>query len=177
MGPSTHSTGSAQAGSVPFRQKGLTNFHRKPFLSKWLAETVVTLTPGPKITIPYNPLLFNKIRYNQPNINDLLIRAESYQVELKKARLNQGRIKTQSELARELKISKARLTQILNLLKLAAEIQDYLKNLNDPSLLNFFNEKRLRPIASIKDKQAQLEKFQELKGEAGFEESISKMSI
>jgi hypothetical protein len=40
-----------------------------------------------------------------------------YQTELKEARLNQGRVKTQSELAWELKIFKARLTQIMNLLK------------------------------------------------------------
>ena len=51
----------------------------------------------------------------------------------------------------------------MNLLKLAPDIQDYLKNLNDPLLLNFFNEKRLRPIASIMDKQIQLEKFEKLK--------------
>jgi hypothetical protein len=155
MGPSTD--------SVPFRQKGLTNFHRKPFLSKWLAEPGATLTPGPKITIEYNPLLFKKIVYDQPTIIDLINRAERYQNELKEARLNQGRVNTQAGLARKLKISKARLTQIMNLLKLAPEIQESLKNLSDPSLLRYFNEKRLRPITCIKDKHTQLEKFEELK--------------
>ena len=65
----------------------------------------------------------------------------------------------------------------MNLLKLAPEIQDYLKKLSNPSLLRFFNEKRLRPIASIKNKKAQLEKFQELKQKAGIEDSIHKMRI
>jgi hypothetical protein len=122
-------------------------------------------------------LLFNKINYNKPNIIDLINRAKRHQIELNEARLNQGRVKTKTELARKLEVSKARLTQIMNLLKLAPEIQEYLKNLSNPSLLRFFNEKRLRPIASIKDKQAQLEKFQELKREVGIEESIHKMSI
>jgi DNA-directed RNA polymerase sigma subunit (sigma70/sigma32) len=114
-------------------------------------------------------LLFNKINYNKPNIIDLINRAKRHQIELNEARLNQGRVKTKTELARKLEVSKARLTQIMNLLKLAPEIQEYLKNLSNPSLLRFFNEKRLRPIASIKDKQAQLEKFQELKREVGIE--------
>ena len=63
----------------------------------------------------------------------------------------------------------------MNLLKLAPEIHEYLKTLSDPSLLRFFNEKRLRPIASMKDKQAQLEKIHTLKREVG--ESIHNMSI
>jgi hypothetical protein len=65
----------------------------------------------------------------------------------------------------------------MNLLKLAPEIQEYLTNLSNPSVPRFFNEKRLRPIASIKNKKAQLEKFQELKREAGIQHSIHKMSI
>ena len=122
-------------------------------------------------------MLFDKISYDQPNIIDLINRAKRYQIELKEARLNQGRVKTQTELARKLGTSKARLTQIMNLLKLAPEIQEYLKNLSNPSLLRFFNEKRLRPIASIKNKKAQLEKFQELNQKAGIEDSIHKMRI
>jgi hypothetical protein len=141
-------------------------------VSKWLSETVVTLTPGPKITIPYSSLLFNKIKYPQPTIKDLLSKAEKYTYELSKARAALGQINTKTELSRKLGISKARLTQIMNLLKLAPEIQEYLKNINDPSLLNFFNEKRLRPIASIKDKQTQLEKFEELKRKIGIKGTI-----
>jgi hypothetical protein len=112
-------------------------------------------------------LLFNKIKYPQPTIKDILFKAEKYSFELSKARAAPGQISTKAELSRKLGISKARLTQIMNLLKLAPEIQDYLKNLNDPSLLNFFNEKRLRSIASIKDNQTQLEKFEELKRNFG----------
>jgi hypothetical protein len=77
--------------------------------------------------------------------------------------LKTGKVKSQAEMARQEGITKARLTQIMNLLKLTPEIQEYLKNLSNPSLLRFFNEKQLRPIASIKDKQAQVKKFEGLK--------------
>ena len=135
--------------------------------TKWLAETVATLTPGLKITIPLNIALFNKIWYGKPSILDLINRAERYQIELKEAMLNPGQDNTQAELARKLGISKARLTQIMNLLKLAPEIQSYIKNLEDPLHLHYFNEKRLKPLANLKDKQTQLEKFEELKRTIG----------
>jgi hypothetical protein len=129
-----------------------------------LAESGATLTTGSKITIPYNPLLFNKIKYpTKPAIKDLLFKAEKYESELLKAKAVPGIFYTKAGLARKLGISKARFIQIMNLLKLAPEIREYLKDPNDPLPLNYFNEKRLRPIASIKDKQKQLAKFNDLK--------------
>ena len=125
----------------------------------WLAETGATLTPGPKITIPYNPLLFNKIVYNQPTIIDLINRAERYQNTLR----GNNRVNSQAALARKLEISKARLTQIMNLLKLAPEINSYIKKLDDQELLHFFNEKRLRSIASIQDEKIQIFEFKKIK--------------
>ena len=129
------------------------------FASKWLAEPGATLTPGPKITIPYNPLLFNKIVCNQPTIIDLINRAEIFQNTLQ----GNNRVHTQAALARKLGISKARLTQIMNLLKLAPEIKSYIKKLDDQELLHFFNEKRLRPIASIQDEKIQIIEFKKIK--------------
>jgi len=124
-----------------------------------LAETGATLTPGPKIPIPYNPLLFNKIVYNQPTIIDLMNRAERYQNTLR----GNSSVNTRAALARKLGISKARLTQIMNLLKLAPEIKSYIKKLDDQELLHFFNEKRLRPIASIQDEKIQVIEFKKIK--------------
>ena len=72
-----------------------------------LAETGATLTPGPYIPIPYNPLLFSKIVYNQPTIIDFMNRAERYQNTLR----GNSSVNTQVALARKLGISKARLTQ------------------------------------------------------------------
>jgi Trp operon repressor len=140
--------------------KGAPGFCGVPLnASKWLAESIATLTPGLKITIPYNPLLFNKIVYNQSTIIDLIDRAERYQNTLR----GNNRVNTQAALARKLGISKARLTQIMNLLKLAPEIKSYIKKLDDQELLHFFNEKRLRPIASIQDEKIQIIEFKKIK--------------
>jgi hypothetical protein len=51
----------------------------------------------------------------------------------------------------------------MNLLKLAPEIRTYIKNLNDPELLHFFNEKRLRKITSIKNNKIQIIEFEKIK--------------
>jgi hypothetical protein len=51
----------------------------------------------------------------------------------------------------------------MNLLKLAPEIKSYIKNLDDQELLHFFNEKRLRPIASIQDEKIQIFEFKKIK--------------
>jgi hypothetical protein len=60
-------------------------------------------------------------------------------------------------------MTRARVTQILNILKLAPEIQDYRSGLTDESLLRYFTERRLRQITSEKDLETQLEKFEALK--------------
>lgn len=81
-------------------------------------------------------------------------------------------VKNRAELAQKEGITRARVTQILNLLKLAPEIQDYLSGLTDESLLKYFTERRLRQITSEKDTETQLEKFNELKRKAGLEDII-----
>lgn len=55
------------------------------------------------------------------------------------------------------------MTQILNLLNLAPQIREYLNSLKDPSLIRYFTERRLRAIAVIKDHEAQVKQFEELK--------------
>jgi transcriptional regulator with XRE-family HTH domain len=88
----------------------------------------------------------------------LLEKAGKYAEMLKKRE-----VKSQAELARKTGVNKARITQIMNLLKLAPEIQDYLKSLTDPLQIQYFTEKRLRPITKIEDHQEQIRKFDELK--------------
>jgi hypothetical protein len=78
-------------------------------------------------------------------------------------RLIYSPINTQAALARKLGKSKARLTQIMNLLKLAPEIRSFIKNLDDPELLYYFNEKRLRKLASIKNEKIQTIEFEKIK--------------
>jgi transcriptional regulator with XRE-family HTH domain len=77
--------------------------------------------------------------------------------------LKRREVKSQAELARKTGVNRSRITQIMNLLKLAPEIQDYLKNLTDWLQIQYFTEKRLRPIIQVKDHQEQIRKFEEIK--------------
>jgi hypothetical protein len=79
-------------------------------------------------------------------------------------------VKNNNELAEKEGFTRARVTQILNLLKLAPEIQEYLSKITDKELLRFFTERRLRKIAAIKDHKTQLKRFQKLKKEVGIRE-------
>lgn len=67
-----------------------------------------------------------------------------------------------SDLARHLRISRARVSQIMNLLKLDPEIQKYLSSL--PAIeLHRYTERSLRNIASIQDQKQQMSEFGKLK--------------
>jgi hypothetical protein len=65
-------------------------------------------------------------------------------------------------------VTRARITQILNLLKLAPEIQEYLINMKNEAEIRFFTERRLRQIVRIKAHKTQMKKFQELKRNVNF---------
>jgi hypothetical protein len=74
--------------------------------------------------------------------------------------LREGRVSDQSELARLAKVTQPRMTQILNLIHLAPDIQEELLQLprvvegRDP-----IHEKMLRPIAADVDWKKQREMF------------------
>jgi hypothetical protein len=51
----------------------------------------------------------------------------------------------------------------MNLLKLTLEIRSYIIKIDDQELLHFFNEKRLRPIATIQDEKIQITEFKKIK--------------
>lgn len=54
-----------------------------------------------------------------------------------------------ANLARHLKVSRARVTQILNLLRLAPEVIERISSLGDPITSNVIAEKRLRPLLAL----------------------------
>ena len=59
--------------------------------------------------------------------------------------LDNGQVKNQSDLARKLKISRARVTQILNLLKLNSLYIQELEKLGDPLKSKIITERMFRP--------------------------------
>ena len=71
-------------------------------------------------------------------------------------------VKTQADLAREMGVSRVRITQVMSLLRLAPEIQEQLLHLTDQQAIRFFSENRLRPLTQIEDPARQLEEFQKL---------------
>ena len=60
--------------------------------------------------------------------------------------IDSGEVKNQSDLASQLGISRARVTQILNLLKLGKNIIDNLKQIGDPMDKKVISERGLRKI-------------------------------
>ncbi len=62
--------------------------------------------------------------------------------------INLGKVKNQSELARKLGISRARVTQILSLLKFDSSIIQELEKLGDPLKLRIITERMLRPYVN-----------------------------
>jgi hypothetical protein len=75
--------------------------------------------------------------------------------------LEQGTCTTQADLAKHLGVSGARVTQTLNLLKLAPEILDALLNLPDNQTC-LFSERRLRPITQIPSPKKQTSAFRKM---------------
>lgn len=78
-----------------------------------------------------------------------------------KGLLDQGTYATQAYLAEHLGMSRARVTQTFNLLKLAPEILDALMNLPDDQV-HLFSKRRLRPITQISSPKRQTLAFRNM---------------
>ena len=63
--------------------------------------------------------------------------------------LGEGQYSSPVALARHLNISRARVTQILNLLRLSPKVMDIVTLLRDPIKSWIITEKRLRPILAL----------------------------
>ncbi len=71
-------------------------------------------------------------------------------------------VNTQADLAREMGMSRVRITQVMNLLRLAPDVQDQLLRIEDPKAIRFFSEHRLRPLVQIEDSKWQVREFRKL---------------
>jgi hypothetical protein len=65
---------------------------------------------------------------------------------------------TMEKVGQQLGVSRVRIHQMLNLLKLDQRIIDYIQNITNPRQSNFWNEHRLRNIATL-PKEKQYDKF------------------
>ncbi len=68
----------------------------------------------------------------------------------------------QADIARREGLTRARVTQVLGLLRLAAEIQEHILSMPEMVGRPVVSERALRPIAQIEDKRQQMAEFQQL---------------
>ncbi len=79
--------------------------------------------------------------------------------EWKKA-MESGKYASQTALARELGVSRVRVTQVLRLLRLAPEVQEKIADLGDPLTSPIITERKLRPLVSLpRDEQIKIFRF------------------
>ena len=74
---------------------------------------------------------------------------------------------TKARVAEMLRVSRARVTQYMNLLDLPLAIQKFLlEHDDDPVIRKYFTERRLRPLMRVKNAEEILERFEEMMGQA-----------
>jgi len=72
---------------------------------------------------------------------------------------------TYQDVAEKFNITKGRVSQMIALVKkLPQEIVDYFKNNDGEINLNYFTERRLRPLTLMESDEAKIEKFREMNG-------------
>ena len=89
-----------------------------------------------------------------PRVVELLRKATEW-----KDLMESGKIASQAEIARREGITRARVTQVLDLLRLAPEIQEKILTLTDPLHRRPVTERMLRPIGAIANQHDQLREF------------------
>lgn len=102
---------------------------------------------------------------NQPTLPKIQALLQlAYQM---KGRLDENPGTSQTALAKEMEISRVRVTQILNLLRLAPEIQQYIMAM-PPTMAKrgAVTENRLRCLIGIHNRQLQVQEFRRLLGAA-----------
>ncbi len=76
--------------------------------------------------------------------------------------LDEGLVNSRSELARRYQMSRARVTQLMDLLDLAPEIREQLLQLETRKSVRRLSERRLRPLIHLRSPSAQIHQFQKL---------------
>jgi len=90
-----------------------------------------------------------------PRVVELLRRAIEW-----RQQLDTGEVHTQADIANREGITRARVTQVIGLLRLAPEIKERILSLPDTKHRCPITEPMLRPIGAIADHREQLRKFQ-----------------
>ncbi len=89
-----------------------------------------------------------------PRVVELLHKAITWQ-----ALLDSGEVRNQAEIAQREGITRARVTQIMGMLRLAPEIQEHILSLPSTACRSSISERALRHIAQNEDPRQQLAEF------------------
>ncbi len=92
-----------------------------------------------------------------PRVVELLRKAHEWQ-----GLIESGEVRNQAETARREGITRARVTQVMGMLRLAPEIQQHILSMPDTVRQPAISERALRPIAQIEDPKQQLAEFRGL---------------
>ena len=92
-----------------------------------------------------------------PKVVELLRTAQEW-----RRQLDEGEVESQAAIARREGLTRARVTQVLGLLRLAPEIQDHVLSLPAMARRSVVTEKALRPIALLENRGVQTDRFREL---------------
>jgi site-specific DNA recombinase len=103
----------------------------------------------------------------QLRIKELMTRALEWQ-----ARLHAQPRLTQTSIAKETGLNRVRVTQILNLLRLAPEIQQYILAMLPTTANRVLTENRLRSLVGIQDQHLQVQRFKTLIGSPTAEKAV-----
>ena len=99
-------------------------------------------------------------RATRPRIIDALNRAREW-----KRLIDTGEVKNAAELARRHRVTRARVSQLLSLLRLAPEILEHIDGLDGDEGGLHLTERRLRDIAILDDQDVQRVRFRDLVGD------------
>lgn len=80
--------------------------------------------------------------------------------------LSSGQVRNQADLARRFDLSRARVTQVLGILRLPHPVVDYLASLFHEDRAKY-NERELRRILALPTEEEQMKAFEELRAAIG----------
>ena len=96
----------------------------------------------------------------RPRIKDHLTLARQF-LEM----IDSGQVVNAAELSREQGITRARVSQVMSLLRLAPEIQDYIDNLDEQKGVRHLTERKMREVVKIEDAAGQVAQFEKIIGQ------------
>jgi hypothetical protein len=94
--------------------------------------------------MPVTPFNHNLIKISKRQYRNPIYLAREW-----RGALDDGEYASPAALARHLKVSRARVTQILNLIKLTPEVISMISSLGDPLKSPIVSERKLRPLLAL----------------------------